>query len=379
MPQGTSTFRSNFRCAAVTLVLLFVPCFTVRAATLLPGFTESRVAGGLVAATAMAFAPDGRLFVCQQGGALRVIKNGVLLPAPFVTLSVDSSGERGLLGVAFDPDFASNQFLYVYHTVPTSPIHNRISRFTANGDVAVDGSDMVLLDIDNLSAATNHNGGAIHFGPDGKLYAGVGENAEPSNAQTLTNLLGKMLRINSDGSIPADNPFFNTASGANRAIWALGLRNPFTFTFQPGTGRMFINDVGQSSWEEINDGIAGSNYGWPATEGVTNDPAFRSPLFAYPHNGAAVAGCAITGGTFYNPLTNQFPAKYVGHYFFSDLCSGWIKVFDPSDSSVSDFAFGISNPVDLAVFSDGSLYYLARGTGEVYKILRKTSRQLTSQ
>src|SRR5438093_9778287 len=107
MQQGTSRFRSNFRCAGVTIVLLFVPCFTVRAATLLPGFTESRVAGGLVDATAMAFAPDGRLFVCQQGGALRVIKNGVLLPTPFVTLSVDSSAERGLLGVALDPDFAN--------------------------------------------------------------------------------------------------------------------------------------------------------------------------------------------------------------------------------------------------------------------------------
>ncbi len=236
-------------------------------ATLPSGFSESLVTSGLSSPSAMEFAPDGRLFVCQQGGALRVIKNGVLLAAPFVSLSVNSSGERGLLGVAFDPNFASNQYVYVYYTTSASPIHNRISRFTANGDVALSGSETVILDLENLTSATNHNGGAIHFGPDGKLYAGVGENAASSNAQTLANRLGKLLRINPDGSIPLDNPFYNTAAGVNRSIWALGLRNPFTFAFQPGTGRMFINDVGEASFEEINDGIAGSNYGWPNTEG----------------------------------------------------------------------------------------------------------------
>ena len=155
----------------------------------------------------MDFAPDGRLFVCLQGGQLRVIKNGTLLATPFLTVTVDSSGERGLLGVAFDPNFATNNFIYIYYTVPGSPAHNRVSRFTASGDVAVAGSEFVLLNLNNLSGATNHNGGAIHFGPDGKLYIAVGENANPSNAQTLSNLLGKVLRINSDGSIPTDNPF----------------------------------------------------------------------------------------------------------------------------------------------------------------------------
>src|SRR6185436_2808401 len=161
----------------------------------------------------------------------------------------DSNGERGLLGVAFDPSFAVNQFVYVYYTATSPSTHNRISRLTAAGDVAVPGSEVPILDLNDLSGATNHNGGAIHFGPDGKLYAAVGENANGANAQTLSNLLGKILRINSDGSIPTDNPFFGTATGQNRAIWALGLRNPFTFTFQPGTGRMFINDVGQNTWE----------------------------------------------------------------------------------------------------------------------------------
>src|SRR6187200_2061260 len=225
----------------------------LEAATLRSGFTETTLASGLASPTAMAFAPDGRIFVCQQGGQLRVIDNGVLLTAPFVSLSVDSAGERGLLGVAFDPNFASNHFVYVYYTATSPVTHNRVSRFTANGNVAVAGSELVLLDLNPLSSATNHNGGAMHFGIDGKLYIAVGENANGANAQTLANLLGKVLRINADGTIPSDNPFFNTASGVNRAIWALGLRNPFTFAFNPVAVRMFINDVGQSVWEEIND------------------------------------------------------------------------------------------------------------------------------
>jgi glucose/arabinose dehydrogenase len=327
----------------------------------------------------MVFAPDGRLFVCLQTGQLRVIKNGALLPTPFVSLSVDSSGERGLLGVAFDPNFGSNHFVYLYYTTNVAPIHNRISRFTANGDVAVAGSETVLVDLDNLSSATNHNGGAIHFGPDGKLYAGVGENATSSNAQTLANRLGKILRYNSDGTIPTDNPFFNTVSGANRAIWALGLRNPFTFGFQPGTGRMFINDVGQNTWEEINDGIAGSNYGWPTCEGACS-PAnanFRDPLFQYGHGTSGTTGCAIVGGAFYNPPLNQFPASYLGKYFFGDLCSGWIRLFDPSTATASGFATGISMLVDLQIGPDGCLYYLAQGNGgQVFRVAAIPSQPL---
>lgn len=360
--------RNTLRCSftLIGVLLLSGVFFSLPAATLPTGFTETQISG-LSGATAMDFAPDGRLFVCLQGGNLRVIKNGALLPTPFLTVSVDSSGERGLLGVAFDPNFSTNNFVYIYYTVPTAPIHNRVSRFTANGDVAVPGSELVLLNLDNLSSATNHNGGALHFGPDGKLYIAVGENANPSNSQTLTNLLGKILRINSSGTIPTDNPFFNTA-GARKEIWALGLRNPFTFAFQPGTARLFINDVGQNTWEEINDGIAGSNYGWPTTEGPTSDPAFRAPLFSYGHGSSGTTGCAITGGAFYNPTTVQFPGTFVGKYFFADLCSGWIRVFDPSNSTAAAFASGISNPVDLKVTADGSLYYLSIGSGSVFRV-----------
>ena len=236
----------------ITLLVLLVVSATY-AATLPEGFTETAISG-LSNPTAMQIAPDGRIFVCQQGGALRVIKNGILLSTPFITLSVDPRGERGLLGIAFDPNFATNNFLYLYYTVPSSPGRNRVSRFTANGDVAVPGSETIIWELNDLTDATNHNGGAIHFGPDGKLYIAVGENADPENSETLANMLGKMLRINANGTIPEDNPFFNIASGNNRSIWAIGLRNPFTFAFQPGTGRLFINDVGQDNWEEINRG-----------------------------------------------------------------------------------------------------------------------------
>src|SRR5438552_2430858 len=265
------------------------------AANLPTGFTEVQVGGNLSGSpTAMAFAPDGRLFVCQQGGQLRVIKNGVLLSTPFVSLTVDSSGERGLLGIAFDPNFATNHYLYVYYTVATSPIHNRVSRFTAAGDTAALGSEAVILELNNLSSATNHNGGSIHFGPDGKLYISVGENANSANAQSFNNLLGKILRMNKDGTIPTDNPYYNDSAvtGQNRLIWSLGLRNPFTFAFQPGTGKMYIDDVGQSTWEEINLGTAHKNYGW----GFNNIEGFRTtqspptdyqdPIFAYDHSGA---------------------------------------------------------------------------------------------
>jgi glucose/arabinose dehydrogenase len=198
------------------------------AATVPNGFVDSPYVDLPSGATAMQFAPDGRLFVCEQTGKLRVIQNGNLLTKPFLTVPVDATGERGLLGVAFDPDFERNNFVYVYYTAKTPTIHNRVSRFTANGNVAVAGSEVVLLNLDTLSRATNHNGGAIHFDKDGKLLIAVGDNADGDRAQRLGNLFGKILRINRDGSIPTDNPFFSRTSGVNRSIWALGLRNPFT-------------------------------------------------------------------------------------------------------------------------------------------------------
>jgi hypothetical protein len=142
---------------------------------------------------------------------------------------------------------------------------------------------------------------------------------------------------------------------------------------------LFINDVGQNTWEEINDGIAGSNYGWPTTEGVTSNPAFRSPLFAYQHGFSATTGCAIAGGAFYNPAVVQFPQSFVGKYFFADLCSNWIRVFDPATGTASGFATGVPTPVDLKVSADGSLYYLARGGGGMVVRVQFTEPMLISE
>ena len=359
---------SKLACRAIHVLLIFFCASAAQAASLPTGFTETQIASGLASPTAMAFAPDGRLFVCLQGGQVRVIKDGSLLPTPFVSLTVSSTGERGLLGIAFDPSFMTNQFVYLYYTATTPAIHNRVSRFTASGDVALGGSETVILDLDNLSSATNHNGGALHFGLDGKLYVAVGENANGANSQLYTNLLGKMLRINTDGSIPTDNPFLAQTSGRNRAIWALGLRNPFTFAIDPSNGRMLINDVGEQTWEEINEGEPGANYGWPGTEGPTTNPDYDAPIYAY-SSASGVFECAITGGTFYRPAQAQFPSEYAGDYFFADYCGGWIRRLDSISGAVSDFAFQIPSPVDLKVGPQGSLYYLARGGGGViYRI-----------
>src|ERR1051325_2461374 len=195
--------------------------FPLFAALLPAGFSESLVATGLSSPTAMELAPDGRIFVCQKDGQLRVIKNESLLSAPFLTVMTDSGSEKGLLGIAIDPDFLNNNFLYVYYTAKTPAAHNRVSRFQADGDAVVPGSETPILDLDDLTAG-HHDGGAIHFGPDGKLYVATGENGTASNAQRLDVRLGKMLRINSDGSIPESNPFYSAASGPNRAIWAFG-------------------------------------------------------------------------------------------------------------------------------------------------------------
>jgi glucose/arabinose dehydrogenase len=337
------------------------------AAMVPPLFTDTKLVDGLDKPTSMAFAPDGRLFICEQAGRLRILQDGRLLPEPFLSVETDSSGERGLLGVAFDPDFPLQPYVYVYYTATRPTVHNRLSRFTASGNRAEPGSERILLELEPLEASI-HNGGALHFGADGKLYLAVGDNARATSAQSLGTLRGKLLRLNKDGSIPTDNPFFTRTTGNNRAIWALGLRNPFSFAVQPGTGRLFINDVGQGRWEEINESAAGANHGWPDTEGPTSNPLFRAPLFAYPHGSSSSQGCAITGGTFYNPPRSQFPAEYTGRYFFSDYCNGWIRTLEPATGSSTLFATELDAPVDLDVGPDGSLYYLDRGDDSVHRI-----------
>jgi glucose/arabinose dehydrogenase len=335
------------------------------------GFVRATYLSGLPSlATTMAFAPDGRLFICLQDGAVRVFKDGTLLSQPFVSVPTAAVGERGLLGIAFHPAFASNGWVYLYYTSSTGGTHNRISRFTAAGDTAETG-ESVLVDLPGLSSATNHNGGAIHFGHDGALYVAVGDNANGDNAPSVTSVFGKILRFNDDGTIPSDNPFFNSTTGLNRAIWARGLRNPFSFGVHPGSGRIFINDVGRSDWEEINEGLAGANYGWPSTEGPTTNPGFVEPIYAYQHDIGLVRGIAIVGSAFYEPGTPNFPATYAGSYFFADYVGGWIHRLDPAaDNAVNIFARIPGSKTDLQVGPDGALYVLAEidGTWGVERI-----------
>ncbi|MEO8057945.1 MAG: PQQ-dependent sugar dehydrogenase [Burkholderiales bacterium] len=333
------------------------------------GFTRNETwVTGLSNATAFAQAPDGRFFVAQQGGALRVVKAGALLTAPMLNLTVDSNGERGLIGVTLHPNFASNGFVYVYYTTAANGTHNRVSRFTASGDTA--GGEQILFDLPGLSSATNHNGGAMHFGVDGKLYVAVGDNANSANAPLLTSVFGKMLRLNDDGTIPADNPYFATQNGQNRAIWAYGLRNPFTFAVQPGTGRIHINDVGQGTWEEVNLGVQGANYGWPASEGPDNVTAgVTGPLFTYKHSAATpvagsgpggfFTGFAIAGGAFY-PDAAPFPPAYRNSYYFADYVSRFVARYDWVNNAAYAFATVSGEPVDLLSGADGALYLLTR-------------------
>ncbi len=336
------------------------------------GFTRNEGwVTGLSNATAFAQAPDGRFFVAEQGGALRVVKNGALLATPFATFNVDSNGERGLIGVALHPNFASNGFVYVYSTrISGGASHNRISRLTASGDVAAAGSEVALVDLPNLSSATNHNGGGMHFGSDGKLYVGVGENANPPQAQDLSVPFGKLLRFNEDGSIPSDNPFFTTQTGIARAVWAYGLRNPFTFAIQTGSGLIHINDVGQNIWEEIDVGTAGANYGWPGSEGPDNVTAgITGPLFTYKHTDASplgsgpggfLKGIAITGGAFY-PANGPFPDGYRDQYYFADLGAQFVARLDPANGNAAyTFANLSGSPVGMLAGNDGALYVLTR-------------------
>lgn len=363
--SGAHTFRARARDAAGNWSPWSAASVTFGGNVTVPaGFTVAPYATGFSHdVTAATFAPDGRMFVTELLGAIRIVDaGGSLLPTPFAQINVIDGGERGLLGIALDPDFGTNGYVYIYYTTGEDGIHNRISRLTANGNTAVPGSEVVLVDLESLSGASNHNGGAMAFGPDDKLYVAVGDNANPTLAPSLTSRFGKMLRYNPDGTIPGDNPLVGSTSGDFQAIWATGLRNPFTFGFDPSTGRMHINDVGENTWEEINLGIAGADYGWPATEGPTGNPAYTSPILAYSHFSSPTLfeGFAIVGAGFYRPATNMFGDSYVGDYFFADFISGWVYRLD-SDNWDTAYAFanvGNQNLFNLLVGDDGALYVL---------------------
>ena len=366
------------------------------------GFEDTLVAraGG---ATAIAFTPDGRLLIAQRAGELRIVKGGTLLPTPALSIASKtcSDSERGLLGVAVDPDFASNGHVYLYYTykktgtceyrTPNVPV-NRVSRFTLGGNDLIAPSSEVVL-VDNIpSYGGNHNAGALEFGKDNYLYVAVGDGGcdyggsgcGPANdaARETHTLLGKILRITPTGGIPTDNPFRGlnsarcAASGRTdpgkvcQEIYATGLRNPFRLGFDPNaaTTRFFINDVGQETWEEIDVGQAGADYGWNVREGncatgsTTNcgaPPAgLTNPLYSYGRGG----GCtSITGGAF---VPNRvWPAAYDGSYLFGDYGCGQIRRLYLGGSGVTstEFGTGIGAPVDLTFgpYAGGQALYYA--------------------
>jgi glucose/arabinose dehydrogenase len=367
------------------------------------GFSDTAVTN-VSQPTALAFTPDGRMLVTGQDGRLRVYLNGVLTTALDLRIGdkVCNNFERGLLGVAVDPNFTVTQYIYLYYTAnlsnttnggdcsgaPAGNQVNRVSRFLLPSHNFVLSTTEVIL-IDNIPSPNgNHNGGDLHFDADGLLYASTGDGgANMNNSQDLSNLAGKILRIDATGAIPAANPYAN-ASGARRCgdpagipggvgpcqeILAHGLRNPFRFVFQPGTNQFHINDVGAGTWEEISIGQSGANYGWPLREGfcarnsATNcgpqPVTMTNPLHAYHHN----TGCAsITGGAFVP--TNLWPSQYEGAYLFADYVCGRIYALTTTNNVVYTSSFG-TNLGGVTTMRFGphlntqALYYTTYGNG----------------
>lgn len=341
-------------------------------------FQNETLATGMSLPTAMKFLPDGRLLVSELAGRIRVLPAPYLnmTATPFLTISnIGSAGvQQGIYDFALDPNFATNRYFYVFYTQGT-PNRDRLSRFTANAtlDGTVAGSELPLYD-DPQNADAEHHGGAIMFGNDGKLYFTTGEHFQAGLAQDLTNPRGKVHRINFNGTVPTDNPFYDGAGPNWDSVWAYGLRNPFRAFYDSATGRMFVGDVGGNDYstakEEVNLISRGGNYGWPNYEGACPAPC-TSPIHTWPHNGR---DSAVVGGFVYHGTA--FPAGYEGSYFFADYTQNWIKRltfdasgnvsgvvnFEPADGSV-DGPYG--DIVYLVQGPDENLYYLDLGYSDI--------------
>lgn len=350
----------------------------------------SQVASNLDNPTFLTAPPgDARLFVVERAGRVRIIDNGNTLSAPFLDISgrVFTGGEGGLLSMAFDPQFASNRYFYIYYTDPQQNIV--IERFSAgsNPNLADPTSNLVILRIPH-PGFTNHFGGQVAFGPDGYLYLGTGDGGgagDPNrNGQNLNSLLGKLLRIDVRNAsaaqpyaIPAGNPYLNQA-GRRAEIWAAGLRNPWRFSFDGS--QLYLSDVGQDRREEVNIGVAdaaGLNYGWNTMEGTLcynaatcDRTGLTLPVFEYDHGTNDANGCSITGGFVYRG--SAIPGLQ-GRYFYSDFCRGFLKSFLAGGGNVSeqrDWSVGdIGNVVSFGQDGQGELY-LMTSRGIVYRIGR---------
>ena len=282
--------------------------------------------------------------------------------------------QQGVYDIVLDPNFATNRYYYLFYTAGT-PNRDRVSRFTANATLngTVAGSELILYQ-DPQNANAEHHGGALNFGNDGKLYFTTGEHFDPPLSQLLNNPRGKVHRINSDGTIPTDGPFYDGAGPNVDSIWALGLRNPYRAFYDPPTGRLFIGDVGGNDYatakEEVNLGARGANFGWPENEGPTSPP-YTSPIHSYPHNGR---DAAVTSGFVYHG--SQFPAAYQGSYFFADYTQNWIKrlTLDANGNVTGVFNFeppngAVDGPYGDIVYltegPDGALYYIDLGYSDI--------------
>ncbi|MCW1969175.1 MAG: PQQ-dependent sugar dehydrogenase [Anaerolineae bacterium] len=364
--------KSGIYRLGIATILLWLAVFPqpkhpARADVNLPnGFVVEQLAGGLSSVTAMSIANDGRIFIAYQAGQIVMVYPGEG-QVHIGSVKASPNWERGLDGLILDPNFMNNGYLYASYTTTSPFLHQRITRLTVIGNFILPGSEVVLYEMDETKQ-NYHLGGGMAFGKDGKLYIGSGD-ANGEDPQSLKNTSGKILRINTDGSIPDDNPFYNRTSDKYRAIYAYGFRNPFTIAAQPGTNRIYVNDVGQNDWEEINELVAGGNYGWPREEGLTNDPQYINAIHNYTHGTTNSTGCAVIGGTFYNPIRQNFPSVYLGKYFFADFCQGWIRMLDPKTASASSpynaetFATGFFGMAitHLLTGPDGALYMITRG------------------
>ena len=322
-------------------------------------FDTTELVSGLNEPTAFRFMPDGRIFISEKSGSIKVFANGQIQPEPvitLVTLPTDFADERGVLGIEPDPDFVNNGFLYVAYT--TAQNYDRLSRITVTGNTADPASELILLESDQQGNVFHH-GGEVRFGPDGKLYWAMGMNTNNLNSQNLTNLHGKIHRINKDGSIPTDNPFYSTP-GAVKSIWAYGLRNPFRFTFLPD-GRPIVGDVGGDAWEELNIITKGGNYGWPNVEGNCSNCPYVNPVFTYHHTDPPAKAGSITSTLLYTG--SSFPGEYQNSFFYGDYTLGFIKYlkFDSNfESVISDNVFDqeAGTVVQLSQGPDGNIYKL---------------------
>ncbi len=329
---------------------------------------------------------DARLFIVERGGRIRVVKDGSLLADPFLDISaaVSTDGEQGLLSVAFHPSFASNGLFYIYFSNVAGDI--RVVRYRADPVAAVaDGSPGDTILRIAHPTYTTHYGGLLSFGPDGKLYISVGDGGgggDPhGNAQNRSVLLGKLLRIDVDAgfpyAIPDDNPFAHE-SGARGEIWEYGLRNPWRYAFDDETDLLFIGDVGQNTYEELDAVPAaegGDNFGWDLMEGAhcfgastCSQEGLIQPIYEYSHDDGA-HGCAIIGGYVYRGA--RMPSLH-GQYFFSDYCAGFLRSFSyaPLSNSVLATSWDVG-PIgavqSIGQDASGELYVLA-ANGTVYRI-----------